>query len=115
MSCSNTSGAPANGRSARLVSVVSDAAPDGQLQIFESTLDGVVAEGPCGIKGVGYEPIFELDDGMTIAELLPEQRNEVRPRSLAIEQARPFLDELMENRQGSTYARPHASQRPRRR
>lgn len=90
--------APANGRSARLVSVVSVAAPDGQLQTFESTLDGVIADGPRGVEGVGYEPIFELDDGMTIAELLPDQRNEVRPRALAVQQARPFLDELIRER-----------------
>lgn len=86
--------APANGRSARMVSAVSVAAPDGQLQTFESTLDGVVADGPRGVEGAGYEPIFELDDGMTIAELLPDQRNEVRPRALAVQQARPFLDDL---------------------
>jgi XTP/dITP diphosphohydrolase len=87
--------APANGRAARLVSAVSVAGPDGQLQTFESTLDGVVADGPRGVEGVGYEPIFELDDGMTIAELLPGQRNEVRPRALAVQQARPFIDELV--------------------
>jgi XTP/dITP diphosphohydrolase len=91
--------APANGRSARMVSAVSVAAPDGQLQTFESTLDGVVADGPRGVEGAGYEPIFELDDGMTIAELLPQQRNEVRPRALAVQQARSFIDELA-GRQG---------------
>lgn len=89
--------APANGRSARLVSAVSVAAPDGQLRTFESTLEGVVAEEPRGIEGVGYEPIFELDDGMTIAELLPEQRDDVRPRALAVQRARPFIDELLGN------------------
>lgn len=87
--------APANGRSARMVSAVSVAAPDGQLQTFESTLDGVVADGPRGVEGAGYEPIFELDDGMTIAELLPEQRNDVRPRALAVQQARSFIHELL--------------------
>jgi XTP/dITP diphosphohydrolase len=89
--------APANGRSARLVSVVSVAHPDGRLQSFESTLEGVVADGPRGVEGVGYEPIFELDDGMTIAELLPAQRDEVRPRALAVQQARPFIDELLDS------------------
>lgn len=89
--------APANGRSARMVSAVSVAAPDGQLQTFESTLDGVVADGPRGVEGAGYEPIFELDDGMTIAELLPHDRDEVRPRALAVQQARSFIDELSRN------------------
>jgi inosine/xanthosine triphosphate pyrophosphatase family protein len=107
--------APANGRSARLVSVVSIAAPDGQLQTFESTLDGVVADGPRGVEGLGYESTFELNDGKTIAELLPEQQNEVRPRGLAVQQARPFLDELVGERHGRAYTRPHVSHRPRRR
>lgn len=87
--------APANGRSARLISAVSVAAPDGQLQTWENTLDGVIADGPRGVEGVGYEPIFELDDGMTIPELLPEQRDAVRPRALAVQQARPFLEQLI--------------------
>ena len=86
--------APANGRSARLISTVSVAAPDGQLQTFESMLDGVIADNPRGVEGFGYEPIFELDDGMTIAELLPEQRNEVRPRALAVDRARQFIGDL---------------------
>lgn len=47
---------------------------------------------------MGYEPIFEFDDGMTIAEMLPDQRNEVRPRALAVQQARPFLDEGIQER-----------------
>jgi XTP/dITP diphosphohydrolase len=57
-------------------------------------LDGVIADNPRGVEGFGYEPIFELDDGMTIAELLPEQRNEVRPRALAVDRARQFLGDL---------------------
>lgn len=88
--------APAGGRSARLVSAVAVAAPDGQLQTFESSLDGVVAEAERGVEGYGYEPIFELDDGMTIAELLPAQRDAVRPRALAVQEARAFLDGLLD-------------------
>jgi XTP/dITP diphosphohydrolase len=87
--------APANGRSARPVSAVSVAAPDGRLKTFESALERVVVDAARGVEGSGYEPIFELDDGMTIAELLADRRNDVRSRALAVSNARPFIEELL--------------------
>jgi XTP/dITP diphosphohydrolase len=86
---------PSHSRSARLMSVVGVAHPDGRLQTFESTLEGVVALEERGVGGSGYEPIFELDDGMTIAELLPDSRKQVHPRAVALAAARPFIDELL--------------------
>lgn len=88
-------GAPSQSRSARLVCVLGVAHPDGRLQTFESTLEGVVADEERGVGGSGYEPIFELDDGMTIAELLPESRDRAHPRAVALAEARPFVDELL--------------------
>lgn len=86
---------PSHSRSARLVSVIGVAHPDGRLQTFESILEGVVATEERGVGGSGYEPIFELDDGMTIAELLPDARKQVHPRSVALAAARTFIDELL--------------------
>ncbi len=82
-------------RSARMVSAIGVAHPDGRLEVFESTLEGVIATEERGVEGVGYEPIFELDDGMTIAELLPDARERVHPRYEAVAKARPFVDELL--------------------
>lgn len=87
--------APSRSRSARLVCAIGVAHPDGRLQAFENSLEGVVADAERGVGGVGYEPIFELDDGMTIAELLPEARERVNPRAVALAEARPFIDELL--------------------
>lgn len=82
-------------RSARLVTFIGVAHPDGRLQAFGSTLEGLIADSERGVEGDGYEPIFELDDGMTIAELLPEARDRVHPRAVAMAKARPFIDELL--------------------
>lgn len=82
-------------RSARLVTFIGVAHPDGRLQSFGSTLEGVIAREERGVEGDGYEPIFELEDGMTIAELLPDARERVHPRSVAFAKARPFIDELL--------------------
>lgn len=82
-------------RSARLVSVIGVAGPGGELRTFESTLEGVIATEERGVEGVGYEPIVELDDGMTIAELLPEDRRDANPRLTALAAALPFIRELL--------------------
>jgi XTP/dITP diphosphohydrolase len=83
-------------RFARLVSAIGVAHPDGRLRSFESTIEGVVATEERGVEGVGYEPIFELDDGMTIAELLPDDREDANPRLTAFADALPFIRELLE-------------------
>ena len=88
--------ANAQSRSARLVSVIGVAHPDGRLETFGNALDGVIADEERGVEGVGYEPIFELDDGMTIAELLPEAREDVHPRMVALAKARPFIESLLD-------------------
>lgn len=82
-------------KSARLVSAIGVAHPDGRLSTFDSTLEGVVATEERGVEGYGYEPIFELDDGMTIAELLPEDREDANPRLTALADALPFIRELL--------------------
>jgi len=86
-------------RSARLVTYIGVAHPDGRLQAFGSSVDGMIANEERGIEGDGYEPIFELDDGMTIAELLPDARDRVHPRATAFASARPFLYELLGTQQ----------------
>ena len=57
---------------------------DDRLRSFESTLDGVIATEARGVERVGDEPIFELDDGMPIAELLPEARDDANSRLTAL-------------------------------
>ena len=44
---------------------------------------GKIASSPRGKNGFGFDPIFELSDGRTLAELSPEEKNVMSARRLA--------------------------------
>ena len=46
---------------------------------------GFVAEYPRGKNGFGFDEIFELEDGRTLAEISSEEKNEISARKRAIE------------------------------
>ena len=46
-------------------------------------LDGYISKECRGKNGFGFDPIFELPNGKTLAELTPEEKNEVSARALA--------------------------------
>lgn len=51
--------------------------------IGEGILNGIIAYEPRGENGFGFDPIFELDNGKTLAELTSEEKNRVSARYLA--------------------------------
>ena len=48
-------------------------------------IEGYVSEYPRGDNGFGFDEIFELDDGRTLAELSSEEKNEISARRKALE------------------------------
>lgn len=59
---------------------------DGNQTIaVESSLDGYVAESPKGNNGFGFDEIFELENGKTLAEISEEEKNEISARKKALE------------------------------
>lgn len=49
---------------------------DGQkMTSCQSELVGKIASSPRGDNGFGFDPIFELPDGRTLAQLSPEEKN----------------------------------------
>jgi XTP/dITP diphosphohydrolase len=52
--------------------------------IAEGTWSGRIAEAPRGDAGFGYDPLFELADGRTAAELPAEEKNRVSHRGQAL-------------------------------
>ena len=48
-------------------------------------IQGYVAESPRGDNGFGFDEIFELDDGRTLAEVSEEEKNEISARRKALE------------------------------
>ena len=79
-------GVPAEKRSARFVSTLCLAEPDGRiLAEARGTFEGVVAEAPRGENGFGYDPLLWLPDaGCTSAELSPEAKNARSHRGAAL-------------------------------
>ena len=58
---------------------------------FEYTLDGIVSNEVRGDNGFGFDEIFELDNGKTLAEISMEEKFELSPRKKDLDQLREFL------------------------
>ena len=48
-------------------------------------IEGYVAENVRGENGFGFDEIFELEDGRTLAELTEEEKNKISARKVALE------------------------------
>jgi XTP/dITP diphosphohydrolase len=58
----------------------------GEEGIFEGRSEGTLADQPRGSAGFGYDPAFvpdEVEDGRTMAELSPEEKNAISHRGRA--------------------------------
>ncbi len=89
-------GVPWDKRTARFRCVVALATPDGQIHLAEGVCEGVIAFGPAGSNGFGYDPVFYLPDrGLTMAQLPPEVKNEISHRGRAARAAKALLMALM--------------------
>ena len=54
-------------------------------------LEGYVEEYVRGDNGFGFDEMFELEDGRTLAELTDEEKNQISARKIAIEKIREKL------------------------
>lgn len=77
-------GVPTGRRGARFRAVVALALPGNRAVTREGVLEGRIALAPRGANGFGYDPVFELPDGRTAAELGAEKQTvSHRARALA--------------------------------
>ena len=87
-------GLPLDQRSARFRCVIALVEPLGNIRMVEGVVEGVIAEGPRGTNGFGYDPIFFLPElGKTFAELEPEYKNRISHRARAAKSARKLLED----------------------
>lgn len=78
-------------RAARFVCAVALAKDGVVIARAEGVIDGEIALEPAGEHGFGYDPIFRLPDGRTMAELAPEEKNRISHRARAYRQIIPEL------------------------
>jgi XTP/dITP diphosphohydrolase len=78
-------------RDARFVCAVTIATPEGVVRTSEGAIHGTILDRERGSRGFGYDSVFLLPDGRTVAELLDEEKNAMSHRSAAIREILPFL------------------------
>lgn len=67
-------------RTARFVSVLCLAWPDGHTELFRGEVEGVIAPAPRGTQGFGYDPIFQPSGySTTFGEMSAEEKHGWRP------------------------------------
>jgi XTP/dITP diphosphohydrolase len=91
-------GVPWDRRTARFRCVVAIAGPGarGGIRTAEGVCEGIVAFGPAGDNGFGYDPIFYLPDHhATKAQLPPEEKNRISHRGRAVLSAQRLLEEML--------------------
>jgi XTP/dITP diphosphohydrolase len=77
-------GVPAGRRMASFVCAAVLALPDGSEEVVEGRCEGEIATAPRGSGGFGYDPVFLLPDGRTMAELAPVEKDAVSHRGIAL-------------------------------
>ena len=72
-------------RACTFVSVICCAFPDGGEVMARGECPGILAQGPSGDGGFGYDPIFYLPQlGKTMAQLTPAEKNQISHRARAL-------------------------------
>ena len=75
-------------RSARFVSVLCLAWPDGTDAVFEGAIDGTLVWPPRGDNGFGYDPIFAPHGDRTFGEMSPAEKDSDNHRVRAFNRLR---------------------------
>ena len=80
----NTENVPDGQRQAQFVCVITLMTPDGQVIQARGEVHGELLRTPAGTGGFGYDPIFYYPPlGKTLAEVAPEEKNQVSHRARA--------------------------------
>lgn len=81
----NTENVPDGQRQAQFVCVITLMTPDGQVIQTRGEVHGELLRTPAGTGGFGYDPIFYYPPlGKTLAEVAPEEKNQVSHRARAL-------------------------------
>jgi len=82
---------PLENRTVHFICAIAFAMPNGETYTFEESLDGFLATSRRGNNGFGFDEIFELPNGKTLAELSTKENLEISSRRMALEKLKDFL------------------------
>lgn len=81
----NTENVPDGERQAKFVCVITLVTPEGEVIQARGEVHGELLRAPAGENGFGYDPIFYYPPfGKTLAEVSPEEKNQVSHRAKAL-------------------------------
>jgi XTP/dITP diphosphohydrolase len=84
--------APDKSRAAQFRCVIAIAEPNGKVELFSGSCQGVIAKAPKGEHGHGYDPVFYVPElKKTMAELPLAEKNALSHRGRAAEKAKKWL------------------------
>jgi XTP/dITP diphosphohydrolase len=89
------SGLPVAARTARFRCAVAIASPQGLLDQADGVCEGTIATEPAGENGFGYDPVFRLANGRTMAQLPSAEKNAISHRARAYRSIRTRLYERL--------------------
>lgn len=78
-------------RTACVITCIALVEPNGKEKVFTGILQGRIAENKRGKNGFGFDEIFELENGQTLAEISLEEKNRISSRSIALKQLEKYL------------------------
>lgn len=99
---------PESERTCRFRAVVAIAVPGRLVDVFEGTIDGTIGAAERGEGGFGYDPLFVLPDGRTMAELSEDEKNRISHRARAVAAARLTLLRVIQGNEGSMASQQHS-------
>jgi XTP/dITP diphosphohydrolase len=82
---------PDEHRGAGFVCAAAMVTPDGLERVEHGRIRGVLTRAPRGDGGFGYDPILELPDGRTLAQLPADEKNGISHRSQAFRSLAPSV------------------------
>jgi XTP/dITP diphosphohydrolase len=86
---------PAGRRGAHYVCAAVLAHPDGREESAVGTCEGHIALAARGTGGFGYDPVFQLSDGRTMAELAAAEKEALSHRGQALRALAPKLSGML--------------------
>lgn len=82
-------------RTARFVCALCLSSPSGELSFARGTCEGSIGRTPRGSHGFGYDPIFVLPNGRTLAELTHDEKSGLSHRGNAFRSLLPVLSQRL--------------------